>query len=104
MGLSQANGGDGFAADRSQGTIKKSTDGGRTWNASLHVTPVGMSAVDGGSFDYCALVPGALGDDRSMGGLLWAHQLPGAVCNRNPPPRGCYHVLFTRFPLNFTSH
>jgi acyl-homoserine-lactone acylase len=99
-----ANGGDGFASDRSQGTIKKSEDGGKTWSASLYVTPLGVSAVDGGSYDYSNLVQEPMHDDPSVGGLMWAHQLPGAACNTNPPSsQGCYQILFSRFPLNFSS-
>jgi hypothetical protein len=96
-----ANAGDGFAKDRDQGTIKRSTDAGRSWSSSLHVTPLNLSAVDGGSFDYSHLLRTPLKDNASEGALLWAHQLPGVACNRNPAPPGCYHILFSRFPLDF---
>lgn len=77
--------------------------GGKTWPSSLHITPLGVSAVGGGSYDYSNLMQEPLADDPSVGGLLWSHQLPGAACNVNPPPPGCYEILFTRFPLNFSS-
>ena len=52
-----ANGGEGFANARNQGTIKRSTNNGETWDSSLHVTPLGLSNRDGGSlilgsYDY----------------------------------------------------
>ena len=74
---------------------------GKTWTSALHITPLGVSAVDGGSFDYSALAQEPMMDDPSVGGLLWAHQRPGAACNTNPPPAGCFEILFTRFALDF---
>ena len=34
------------------GTIKKSLDFGKTWTRELHVTPLGLSPQEGGSYDY----------------------------------------------------
>ena len=48
-----ADGGVGFANSRIQGTVRKSTDMGKTWQQSaLHITPLGLSAARGGSYDY----------------------------------------------------
>jgi hypothetical protein len=34
------------------GTIKKSLDMGKTWTRELHVTPLGLTPQEGGSYDY----------------------------------------------------
>eukprot|EP00035_Acanthoeca_spectabilis_P028159 m.469430 g.469430 ORF g.469430 m.469430 type:complete len:494 (+) comp28558_c0_seq1:69-1550(+) len=77
-------------SSRMQGTIRKSLDMGKSWARELHITPVGMSPAQGGSFDYSCLVPAPLNDDRSLGGLLWSHNTQDG-----------WLALFTRFPLGF---
>jgi len=89
-----ADAGEGFSNARMQGTIKKSTDMGapsllplralglraqavavhvgKTWARELHVTPLGLTPKEGGSYDYSCLVPSALKDDPTKGGLLCA--------------------------------
>lgn len=88
---------------RMQGAIKKSLDMGKTWPYTLQVTPVGLSILEGGSYDYSCLVPDPLSDDKSKGGLLWSHLKVGERCGHNPAPAACWKVLFTRFDLNFGS-
>jgi sialidase-1 len=85
-----ANNGSGFGTARTQGTIKKSLDNGLTWARQLSITPMGESALAGGSYDYSCLLPAPLHDDTSKGGLLWSHNTL----------RG-WLMLFTRFPLDF---
>lgn len=86
---------------RMQGSIKKSFDGGKTWPRTLHITPEGLEAHRGGSYDYSVLVPGALNDDRTQGGLLWSHLASDGRCSKLPVPAQCWLGLFTRFPLEF---
>lgn len=86
-----ANSGTGFSSARNQGTIKKSTDNGKTWSSALHVTPLGVPNRDGGSYDYSCLVPTPMADDPSQGGLLWSHDSVS----------GEWFTLFSRFPLDF---
>ena len=83
------------------GTIKKSTDGGKSWSSELHVTPLGLGQKDGGSYDYSCLVQTALTDDKNTGGLLWSHLKTDGRCDRNPAPNDCWLTLFSRFPLDF---
>ena len=45
---------------------------GKTWARELHVTPLGLTPKEGGSYDYSCLVPSALKDDPTKGGLLCA--------------------------------
>lgn len=98
-----ADGDEGFANARIQGTIKKSIDMGKTWSRELHITPLGRSAAKGGSYDYSCLVQTPLHDDKTnrTGGLLWSHHSAGGRCSRNPAPQDCWLGLFTRFPLDF---
>jgi hypothetical protein len=70
------------------------------WAKELHITPDGVSAKEGGSYDYSCLLPSALQDDTSQGGLLWSHHSAGGACARNPAPQDCWLALFTRFPLD----
>lgn len=96
-----ANSGVGFSKARDHGTIKKSTDNGKSWSSELHVTPLGLPPNKGGSYDYSCLVPDAIHDDPSQGGLLWSHLDVGDRCDRNPAPTSCWLTLFSRFPLDF---
>ena len=96
-----ANSGTGFSHARTQGTIKKSTDLGKSWSSALHVTPLGLPSNEGGSYDYSCLVPDPMRDDPASGGLLWSHLSVDGVCQRNPAPQDCWLTLFSRFPLNF---
>eukprot|EP00729_Bicosta_minor_P003294 gene3294-28039_t len=86
---------------RTQGEIKKSTDMGETWSSTLHVTHPGATIDQGGSYDYSCLVPTAMKDDPTKGGLLWSHRSNDGRCNTNPAPKGCWLALFSRFPLDF---
>ena len=65
-----ADGGVGFANSRIQGTVRKSTDMGKTWQQSaLHITPLGLSAARGGSYDYRCVGVG-VGGGRGVVGQL----------------------------------
>ena len=104
---------------RTHGLIRKSVDRGLTWSRQLEITPYAESVQDGekvrggewvqggeevvrgkggewpgrgGSYDYSCLVPDAMRDDPSVGGLLWSHLSFGSKK---------WLVLFTRFPLEF---
>ena len=95
-------------SSRTHGMIRKSADDGLTWSRQLEITPLAESVQDGeemgggeqdgewpgrgGSYDYSCLVPDAMRDDPSVGGLLWSH-LPHGSKN--------WLALFTRFPLGF---
>ena len=96
---------------------------GKTWARALHVTPLGLTPKEGGSYDYSCLVPSALKDDPTKGGLLcatptpaplrlralivgswarrWSHNSVRGECARNPAPKDCWLALFSRFPLDF---
>eukprot|EP01051_Picozoa_sp_SAG22_P009423 SAG22_NODE_787_length_7239_cov_4.418487_2_plen_88_part_00 len=74
---------------------------GKTWPGALHITPLGLTPQQGGSYDYSCLVPSAMKDDPTQGGLLWSHHSAGGECSKNPAPNSCWLALFTRFPLDF---
>ena len=93
---------------RINGAVKKSLDGGSSWQRNvLEITVAGASVVNGGSFDYSAIVQRPLPDDETgtTGGILWGHNVGGKACGSNPfdpaLPRGCWVVFFSRFPLGF---
>ena len=76
--------GTGFASARNQGTIRKSTDGGRTWASKLHVTPMGLPNSKGGSYDYSCLLPEPLADDATQGAP--PQPAPASTRQRTPAP------------------
>lgn len=91
------------ASSRIHGTVRKSTDMGKSWSRSLPVTPEHLQAEDGGSYDYSCLLPDPLNDDPTQGGLLWSHRSfseKGCTVSVGENPH-CWLVLFSRFPLEF---
>merc|ERR1712194_943568 len=91
----------GKSTGRIHGTVRKSTDMGKSWSRSLPITPEHLQFEDGGSYDYSCLLPDPLNDDPTQGGLLWSHRsFSEKGCTDSVDPH-CWLALFSRFPLEF---